>query len=186
MRAVGHGAPLLCGSSVAVRALSFNFQTVAEKLTTPKGREELGRLMKTRDELNKMIRNDTKPVSVDFDHYRKVIQTEGLVDAFQSALSNAKLPEIQDTFTAEAEAVFTELIAQAKALSDESTSRVNELQGLLDNLRARKDISEITIEEALAEDPKLAAEINQEIEEERWAILESDSNNAASAKDDHH
>lgn len=161
---------------MAARPLSsgFNFQSVADKLTAPKAREELGRLMKARGELNKiMSAESSKPV--DFEHYRKVLQTEGLVDAFEKSLQSVQYPEFEEDLLSKMDAAFSSLLSDAASVTQKSQARVEELQSLLTTLRGRKDISEVTVDEALQQDPKLAAEIEKEIDDEKWGISEGDS-----------
>ena len=162
--------------SSGTRALSFDFQAMAGKLTSAKGREELGRLMKTRDEINKIVSAD-KVKPVDFEQYRRVLQTEGLVDAFEKCLKDVHIPAMEDKLSAQAESVFAGLLKEAAEITKKSESRVEELQGLLATLRGRKDISEISVDEALQQDPKLAAEIEKEIEDERWEVSEVEGKN---------
>lgn len=82
-----------------------------------------------------------------------------------------KLPSYEGNDAAEAAARFSELIKQAESLSATSVSRAKEIQAELDNIQKEKSrISTATIDDEMAADPALAAEVDKEIEQNAFLV----------------
>ena len=47
---------------------------------------------------------------MDFEHYRKVLQTEGLVDAFEKSLQSVQYPEFEEDLLSKMDAAFSSLV----------------------------------------------------------------------------
>ena len=59
-------------------------------------------------------------------------------------------------------------ITAAEGLAAKSTARIEELNAKLEELDNRVDWSDVTVEEELAKNPEIAAEIEAEIEDNKW------------------
>jgi len=82
-----------------------------------------------------------------------------------------KLPAYTGNDVAEAQAQFAEIMKQAESLSATSASRVKELQAELASIQKEKErIATVTVDEELAADPKMAAEIDSEIEKNSFLV----------------
>merc|ERR1712216_326228 len=100
--------------------------------------------------------------------WKASIKTPGVVDGFQAAFTKLSVPEMQDTYSAEVDSKFAAAIAQAEQHAAASEARIKELEGELNALNNRKNWSEVTVEEELANNPAIAAEIEQEIAQNKW------------------
>merc|ERR1712196_526615 len=109
-----------------------------------------------------------KPHSIDWAKWEKQIKTPGVVAEFKEAYSKLSIPAMEDTFTAGLESKFAAALESAEAAASASEARIKELEGELAKLNNRRDWSEVTIEEELAANPEIAAEIEAEIKDNKW------------------
>merc|ERR1711998_73587 len=106
--------------------------------------------------------------TVDFAKWKAQIKTPGVVEDFEAAYGKLSVPAMEDTFSAEVDATFATAISKATELGNASEARIKELEAQLEELNNRRDWSEVTVEEELANNPEIAAEIEKEIEENKW------------------
>jgi hypothetical protein len=140
-----------------------------QKVTSDAGKAELAMLRATYADIQKSV--DKAPSStptVDFAKWKTQIKTPGVVDDFQAAYNKLSVPAMEDTFSADVDATFATAISKATELGDASEARIKELEAQLEELNNRRDCSEVTVEEELANNPEIAAEIEKEIEENKW------------------
>merc|ERR1712196_429994 len=88
-----------------------------------------------------------KPHSIDWAKWEKQIKTPGVVAEFKEAYSKLSIPAMEDTFTAGLESKFAAALESAEAAASASEAR---------------------IEEELAANPEIAAEIEAEIKDNKW------------------
>ena len=82
-----------------------------------------------------------------------------------------KLPAYQGNDVADAQTRFTEIIAQAEVLAADSAARAKEIQAELAGIEKEKArIATMTVDEELAADPKLASEIDAEVEKNSFLV----------------
>lgn len=82
-----------------------------------------------------------------------------------------KLPTYQGDDVAQAQANFASIIKAAEGLAATSATRVKEIQAELASIEKEKArITTMTIDEELAADPKLAAEIDEEVEKNSFLV----------------
>lgn len=82
-----------------------------------------------------------------------------------------KLPTYEGTDAADAAAKFADLVKQAEVMAASSAARAKEIEAELASIEKEKArISTTTIDEELAADPKLAAEVDKEIEANAFLV----------------
>merc|ERR1711981_45753 len=160
---------MLRGCFRSTRAVKLDWAALSGKVTSDAGKAELNALRSTYQELTKAADSapDT-PHVIDWAKWEKAIKTPGVVSEFKEAYSKLSISAMEDTYTAGIEAKFSEAIAQAETAASASEARIKELEEELAKLNNRKDWSEVTVEEELAANPALAAEIEAEIKDHHW------------------
>ena len=107
--------------------------------------------------------------NIDWAHWNSRIATPGAVDSFKEAYDNLVVPTLADTFTAEMSSKFDAALVVAEQHAENSRVRIAELEQELLNIEvAKAAIVHQTVDDALDEDPALAAEIEAEIEDNHW------------------
>jgi hypothetical protein len=82
-----------------------------------------------------------------------------------------KLPKYDGDEAAQAEAKFKEIMQQAEAFAATSASRIKEIEAELASIQREKErIATVTVDEELAADPKLAAEIDDEVQKNAFLV----------------
>merc|ERR1712100_213997 len=102
----------------------------------------------------------TETPTIDWAKWKATIKTPGVVDGFEKGFAGVNVPQMDATFAT--------AISAAEGLAASSTSRIAELEAQLAELDNAKDWSEVTVEEDLAANPEIAAEIESEIEQNKW------------------
>jgi hypothetical protein len=88
-----------------------------------------------------------------------------------SPLPGMALPAYQGNDVAAAESRFMEIIAQAEVLAADSAARVTEIKAELAGIETEKArIATMTVDEELAADPALAAEIDADVEKNSFLV----------------
>merc|ERR1711934_235348 len=150
--------------------VAIDWGAIAAKVTTDSGKAELGMLRAEITEINKAL--DSVPdgvASVDFGYWKQKIQTPGAVEQFESAFNALQTPTLQDTFTSELSSRFESAIAAAEVQAAASEARIEELKAELESLAvAKAELYNKTVDESLAENPELEAEIEAEIADNYW------------------
>merc|ERR1711908_154073 len=82
--------------------------------------------------------------------------------------SKLSVPAMADTFSADVDAKFAAAIEGAEGAVSASEVRIKELEEQLAALDNRPNWSDVTIEEELAKSPEIAAEIEEEISQQKW------------------
>jgi hypothetical protein len=142
---------------------------LSSKVTSDAGKAELNALRAAYSDIVKSV--DSAPSStpsIDWAKWKATIKTPGVVEAFESSYSKLSIPAMEDTFTAEVESKFADALTKAEGLAASSEARIKELEAELAKLNNRRDWSEVTVEEELANNPEIAAEIEDEIQNNRW------------------
>lgn len=82
-----------------------------------------------------------------------------------------KLPSYEGDEVAQAQAQFNEILKQAQALQASSSARIEEIKAKISSIDKEKErIASTTIDEELAADPKLAAQIDSEIQKNSFLV----------------
>lgn len=82
------------------------------------------------------------------------------------------LPKYQGTEVADAQAKFAALISEAEGLAAHSAARSKEIEGDIAGLQAEKArIATVTVDEELAADPKLAAELDDDVAKNHFLVV---------------
>merc|ERR1711998_85867 len=160
---------MMRGAFRASRVARLDWAALSGKVTSDAGKAELNALRAVYSDLLKQV--DSAPATtptIDWAKWKATIKTPGVVDEFQAAYSKLNVPEMEDTFTAGVEDKFASAISNANELAAASEARIKELEAQLAELNNRRDWSEVTVEEELANNPELAAEIEKEIEDNKW------------------
>merc|ERR1711934_893897 len=150
--------------------VALDWAKMASQVTTDSGRAELAALRGEISEINKSL--DSVPdgvASVDWAHWKSRIQTPGAVDQFEAAFNSLQVPTLQDTFTAELTSKFNAAIAAAEDQAVNAQAQIARLeQELVDLQAAKDDLYNKTVEDELAANPELEAEIEGEIADNYW------------------
>jgi len=117
------------------------------------------------------------PKTIDFAYYRSAISRPGVVDEAEKATNDA-LKQIESmTFDVaamvkESDSKLDALITKAEQLAVESVSEKKKLEAELAAVRAEKlSVADMVISEELKKNPEMAAEIEKEINEDKWFVL---------------
>lgn len=82
-----------------------------------------------------------------------------------------KLPAYQGDELAQAKSRFSEILEQANSFSASAAERIKEIEQELKDIEMEKErIATVTVDEELAADPKLAAEIDAENEKNSFLV----------------
>lgn len=82
-----------------------------------------------------------------------------------------KLPIYEGDDVKEAEVRFTEVIKQAESLAAASAARAKEIEAELQGIEKEKQrIATVTVDEELAADPKMAAEIDEDVQKNSFLV----------------
>eukprot|EP00658_Telonema_sp_P-2_P076044 TRINITY_DN65_c0_g1_i1.p2 TRINITY_DN65_c0_g1~~TRINITY_DN65_c0_g1_i1.p2 ORF type:complete len:169 (+),score=55.43 TRINITY_DN65_c0_g1_i1:128-634(+) len=150
--------------------VALDWAAITSKVSTDSGRAELARLRSEIADINKAL--DSVPAgeaSVDFDAWRARIQTPGAVDAFEKAFAGLQVPVLEDTFSAALGTKFDAAIADAETHARNSENRITELEAEIEAVQAQKlNIGDVSVEDTLAANPDIAAEIEAELAENNW------------------
>jgi len=147
----------------------LDWAALSSKVTSDAGKMELGALRATYSEIQKSVASaPSSTPSVDWAKWKSTIKTPGVVEGFEKAFAGVNVPQMEDSFSAEMDAKFATAISNAEGLAASSTARIAELEAQLDELDNAKNWSEVTVEEELAANPEIAAEIEAEIEQNKW------------------
>merc|ERR1711934_715396 len=166
---MGASTMLSRGVFRCTRVARMDWAALSAKVSSDKGKAELNALRGVYSEITKAV--DAAPKStptVDWDKWAATIKTPGIVAEFKSAFDKLSVPAMEDTFSAEMDAKFATAIAAAEEKAAASSARIVELEAELEALSQRRDWSEVTVEEELANNPEIAAEIEDEIQNNKW------------------
>ena len=110
------------------------------------------------------------PEPIDFAAFRKELASApGVVDLFEKAYGSITLPKYEGKEGDALLAKFAELTKEATAAETAAKARIAELEAQLKVLAVEKaNIKTLTIDEVLAGDAPLAAELNKEIISGKW------------------
>merc|ERR1711918_309056 len=86
----------------------------------------------------------------------------------RGCLRQALHPRHGRHLSAEVDSKFAAAIEKAEGFAASSEARIKELEAELNALNNRKNWSEVTVEEELANNPEIAAEIEHEIANNKW------------------
>merc|ERR1712070_1331360 len=150
----------------ATAVARLDWTALQSKVTSDAGKAELAALRGVYSELAKASNDapSSTPV-IDWAKWSKAIKTPGVVDEFKSAYGKLSVPAMADTFSADVGAKFAAAIEGAASASE---VRIKELEEQLAALDNRPNWSDVTIEEELAKSPEIAAEIEEEISQQKW------------------
>merc|ERR1711988_1677211 len=155
---------MLRGALRSTRVARLDWGALSSKVTSDAGKAELNALRAQYAEIVKACDSvPDKTPTVNWAKWKATIKTPGVVEGFEQAFSKLSIPKMEDTFSAEVDAKFAGAIAQAEERAAASEVRIKELEDQLAELNNRKDWSEVTVEEELANNPEIAAEIEDEI-----------------------
>jgi len=147
----------------------MDWVALSGKVTSDAGKAELNSLRAAYADVVKTV--DAAPSTtptVDWAKWSATIKTPGIVDEFKAAYEKLSVPQLEDTFTADVNSTFESAIAAAEVHAAASTTRIVELEAMLVEVENRKDWTEVTVDEELAKNPEIAAEIEEEIESNKW------------------
>merc|ERR1712216_1049298 len=146
----------------------LDWAALSQKVTSDAGKAELNALRATYSEIKAVDSAPAAPPAIDWAKWESTIKTPGIVVDFKAAYSKLSVPAMEDTFTAGVEEKFGEAIKSAEVAAAASEARIKELEAELADLNNRRDWSEVTVEEELANNPAIAAEIEDEIANNKW------------------
>merc|ERR1711904_758445 len=153
----------------STRVVRLDWSALSQKVTSDAGKAELNALRATYSEITKAVDSaPAAPPAIDWAKWESTIKTPGIVADFKAAYSKLSVPAMEDTFTAGVEEKFGEAIKSAEVAASASEARIKELEAELAGLNNRRDWSEVTVEEELANNPAIAAEIEDEIANNKW------------------
>eukprot|EP00887_Chlorella_sp_A99_P004728 scaffold4.g4728.t1 len=176
-------------------AAEFDWDAFGSMIHSDEGKRELQTLRSTYLDIKQRLANLAKaPAPINWTTWKQELDPK-LVDQFKGAYESMKLPTYQGTEAEEAKAKFAALISEAEALVKHSEQRSKEIAAEIKSiqagpaegagaahalLRARRvasvrpppqdekaRIASATIDGELAADPKLASEVDEEIEKAR-------------------
>ena len=141
---------------------------LTNKVKGDAARSEIGRMRQLMDQIKGENAGVSSEVpAIDFDAYRGKIKSPGIVDAFESAYSKLSLPTFAAS-TADADAAFSALSAEAQTAVDESEARMISLDKEIEDMIANKLGPDTTVEDVYAQYPQVGDEIEQEIADMDW------------------
>ena len=143
--------------------------SLSQKVTTDVTKAEVNRLRDLHGDLTAYARSiSDKPADIDFSHYRSTIKSAGVVDAIEKDYNSLNLPQFEAPVDAEAEANFAQLIKDAETAMQASGDRLVELDAMIAEAQNNRTDADTTIQEILERHPEIAAEIQQEIKDDKW------------------
>lgn len=117
-----------------------------------------------KDEMQKLEAIAPENVEIDWDFYKGKID-DRLLDSLHKALTDLKIPSYDISGALkEVDELFAPIMAEAKELEAFSAKRVKEIEAEIAAVdEARNSLKTRTIHDEIEADPKLAAEIDEEI-----------------------
>lgn len=158
-------------ADAAVATKANIWDELGDLVTSDEGKRELATLRSTYTDIaQKLAKMAADPEPINWAAWSKEIDPK-LVQEFQQAYETMKLPKFEGNHVAEANAQFAALLKEAEALEAASRTRVVEIQKELASLQKEKErIATTTIDDELAADPKLAEEIDSEIQKNYFMV----------------
>merc|ERR1712046_251895 len=158
-------AAMIRGALRSTRVARLDWAALSSKVTSDAGKAELASLRAAYSDIVKAV--DSAP-AIDWAKWKATIKTPGVVDGFEAAYGKLSTPAMADTYSAEVDSKFAAAIEKAEGFAASSEARIKELEAELNALNNRKNWSEVTVEEELANNPEIAAEIEHEIANNKW------------------
>eukprot|EP00052_Salpingoeca_macrocollata_P013769 m.107553 g.107553 ORF g.107553 m.107553 type:complete len:158 (-) comp19050_c3_seq2:32-505(-) len=109
---------------------------------------------------------EVKPI--DWNHYKTVIKSPGLVDEMQKAYESIKIEYPPDNFSKLISENEKETKTKVEGLLKDIESQIAGLKAQLAAVQAEKPVEDTTVAEVLREKPEWSKEIDQEIKENKW------------------
>lgn len=145
-------------------AVDMDWDSITALIHSDEGKREVTSLRSAYGDIKQRLETLAKdPTPIDWNTWRKDIDPK-LVDGFKNAFDSMKLPEYEGTEVQDAAAQFESLLKEAEALVAHSEQRAKEIQATLQDIaRDKERIATATVDEELANDPKLAEEVDREV-----------------------
>lgn len=152
-------------------AAEFDWDAFGSMIHSDEGKRELQTLRSTYLDIKQRLANLAKaPAPINWTTWKQELDPK-LVDQFKGAYESMKLPTYQGTEAEEAKAKFAALISEAEALVKHSEQRSKEIAAEIKSIQDEKArIASATIDGELAADPKLASEVDEEIEKNHFLV----------------
>lgn len=97
--------------------ISFSCRAaLSAKITGDAARAELSRTRELMEELRQLNSGKTEVPAIDWDHYKSVIKTPGVVEEFQAAFAASSIAPMENTFSSEVASSKSEMTAAAGEL----------------------------------------------------------------------
>mmetsp|Transcript_10226 Transcript_10226/g.16751 ORF Transcript_10226/g.16751 Transcript_10226/m.16751 type:complete len:164 (+) Transcript_10226:78-569(+) len=143
---------------------------LASKLSTPEAKDELSKLRKAYDDLNKQLASTPKEETIDWNYFYANINDKSVVDKHKKAFDELVVPDIKDNVIEEMNKEFVAVRKQAQELQDVATVRIKDIEANLDQLRNMKPLEQVTVDEFLAANPYIKEKVDKDIEERNWVV----------------
>jgi len=149
-------------SADPVAALAAQAQNKGFEPATRAALDQVRSLIADIENKNQKYREEVEPI--DWDHYRSIIKTPGLVDAFEADYKSMEFPTVDaEQFANADEGEFDKSIADAAGSVEESKARVAELEELLALMKATRTDENTKIEDLQQLYPEVTEAIDDEI-----------------------
>jgi F-type H+-transporting ATPase subunit d len=164
-------APRRALADKAAAAQAVDWDALAGMVHSDEGKRELAAMrtlmLDTRARLEAAAADAPPPA---WDEWKKSVEPR-IVDGFRAAFDSLKLPAYSGDAAAAAAERFAALEREAGALEAASAARAAEISAELEKIRGDKArLATATVDGELAADPKLAAEVDAEVERQHFLV----------------
>jgi hypothetical protein len=161
---------LVRGVATAV-APKLDWAHLQSLVHSDEAKREVGKLKKLFEDTREALAVQSKaPAPINFDHYRKQLPAnKDLVDLFEKTQKALKFPPYKGSEEARLAEKMQALSKQALEIEAAAVKRIAELQLELAAVKKESErMATLTVDEVLDSDPKLAAELDKEIKDDKW------------------
>jgi hypothetical protein len=150
---------------------AMDWVALSQKVSSDQAKSEINRLRDLHADFQSMAAKvSSEAAPIDWAAYRATIKTPGLVDTMEKEYNALNLPKFTNAVEAEATDVFAKLVADAEESMNSSKARLEELEAMIEQAQAEMTTKDTTIDEVLARYPEIGAEIQDDIDNDRWFI----------------
>ena len=155
----------------AARPRDVKWEAIVGKLSTEEGKNKYNQLRQLTAEVERFIESCPKEVSTpNFDSWRSVIATPGVVDQAEKLYNAIEIPYPEDTSVDADVNDFTDALALCDEVVDTAKADIAKLEVDLKSILAQKaNLPTLTHEDILNENPEWRDELLEEIvEKDKW------------------
>lgn len=140
-----------------------DFASIVSKVP-PEAKAAIGKIRGQHGALSEKLRQlPAAPPALDWSKYRSNIATAGVVEGAEKAYKSFSYPRDSDTKTSDLESTYKTQVTEAQKIVSDANTRIAELKGDLETAKNAKPMTEVTLEDLQAQNPKKYAEFEEKI-----------------------